>query len=92
MNQINWEQAKMLSQQQGQGQRQRQKPLTDGEKAMRRQGNLEALAASAIACVIESRPKFTAEQVTEFSFAVAEAVMKRTEEARAKIIEEFKLS
>ena len=92
-NQINWEQARDLSRQQTRGQQQQQqRPLSDGEKAVRRQANLEALAAGSLASIIESHPKFTADQCVTFAFDVAELVVKRAEGAREKIKADFKMS
>ena len=78
-NEINWEQARMLSQQQT------QRPLTKTEKAMRMQANLEALAASSLSSIIESRSDFTAQQCVDFAFEVADLVIAKAEAARKEI-------
>lgn len=89
MNNINWEQARDLSRLQTAGPR---GPMTETEKLLRRQSSLEALAAGTLASVIESHPKFTAEQCVTFAFEVAELVVKKAESAREKIKADLQMS
>ena len=91
--QIPWELARDLSRQQTRGQQQQQRgPMSPAEKSLRRQSNLEALAAGSLASVIESHPKFTAEQCVSFAFEVAELVVKKAESAREKIKADLQVS
>lgn len=93
MNQnIPWELARDLSRQQTMSQGQPRGPMSPAEKALRRQANLEALAAGSLASVIESHPKFTAEQCVIFAFEVAELVIKKAENAREKIKTDLQMS
>jgi len=77
--QIPWELARKLEKQRT------QTPMTPAEKALRRQSNIEAIAASSLAAVIDSHPKFTAEQCVSFAFEVATLVVERAEGARAEL-------
>lgn len=89
MNEIDWERARDLSRQQTQG---KQRPMTDTERALRRQSNLEALAAGTLASIIESHPRFNAEQSVSLAFEIAELVVKRAESAREKIKADLQMS
>lgn len=89
MNEIDWERARELSRQQTQG---KQRPMTDIEMALRRQSSLEALAAGALASIIESHPKFNAEQSVNLAFEIAAKVIERAENAREKIKADFQMS
>jgi len=79
--QIPWELARSLEQQRT------RTPMTPAEKALRRQSNIEAIAASSLAAVIDSRPKFTAAQCVNFAFDVATLVVEKAEGARAELDE-----
>ena len=89
---ISWELARDLSRQQTRSQGQPRGLMSPAEKAMRRQSNLEALAAGSLASTIESHPKFTAEQCVTFAFEVAELVVKKAESAREKIKADLQVS
>lgn len=90
--QIPWELARDLSRQQTRGQGQPSRPMSPVEKALRRQSSLEALAAGTLASIIESHPKFNAEQSVNLAFEIAEKVIERAEDAREKIKTDFQMS
>jgi len=76
---IPWELARQLEAERTQAP---QRPLTLKEKALRKQSSIEAIAASSLAAVIDSRTKFTALQCVEFAFEAASLVVERAEAAR----------
>jgi len=85
-NQIPWDLARDLSKQQTQRQ------PTPEERALRRQSNVEALAAGILSEVVSSRTKFTADECVNFAFDIATKVVERAESAREAIKADFTMS
>ena len=83
MNEIPWNLAQQLG---GQGGAQQpQRPLTEKERAIMRQVNMNDMAVSFIPSIINSRGDFSESAVVSFAYKIVELIVDRAEKARKEI-------